>query len=307
MDKKPLLSICIPIYNRKEYLERMLSSFYIDKQLFQEDIHLFISDNCSTEDLSHCCEKYIKKGLNLQYNRNKVNLGSNGNFEICFANAKGHYTWLLGSDDIPVPGLIKDIVALLKTQELGVLHLNMKQHKEKIRLYHDSSLFIENIGYWFTFMSSCIFKTDVLNEINVANYKNTWLIHVPVYLKSCTSSNTNMIYTPDNLFYKETDNINNGGYDFVEVFVKNFLGILQEFVNKGQIHTESFYRIKKQEYKEFLAHKIVRWVLFGGNKNMRVRGAWKTLLHYYGLYPYSYFYFVKELFKYLAKVILKVR
>ena len=47
-NKQPLLSLCIPIYNRLEYLKRMLERFLEDKILFEETIDLLISDNCST-------------------------------------------------------------------------------------------------------------------------------------------------------------------------------------------------------------------------------------------------------------------
>ena len=59
MDNRPTLSICIPIYNRRSYLERMLSRFLEDKQLFEEKIQLFISDNCSTEDIKGVCDGFL--------------------------------------------------------------------------------------------------------------------------------------------------------------------------------------------------------------------------------------------------------
>ena len=41
---QPILSLCIPIYNRQDYLQRQLERFLEDRDLFVEDIHLFISD-----------------------------------------------------------------------------------------------------------------------------------------------------------------------------------------------------------------------------------------------------------------------
>ena len=44
MSDTPILSICIPIYNRLSYLEKMLSRFFEDKDLFDEEIsHLAFS------------------------------------------------------------------------------------------------------------------------------------------------------------------------------------------------------------------------------------------------------------------------
>lgn len=103
-NNQPLLSICIPIYNRLSYLEKMLSRFLEDKDLFQTEIDLMISDNASQDDLKSCIDKYEKLGLNIRYNRNETNLGPDGNFLYCFNHVSGRYCWLLGSDDIPVEG-----------------------------------------------------------------------------------------------------------------------------------------------------------------------------------------------------------
>lgn len=123
-NKQPLLSLCIPIYNRLEYLKRMLERFLEDKILFEETIDLLISDNCSTDDLESCVNEFKSKGLKITYNRNQKNLGPDGNFLYCFNHAKGKYCWLLGSDDIPVKGFLNSLVTVLQGKEYGLVHLN---------------------------------------------------------------------------------------------------------------------------------------------------------------------------------------
>ena len=58
MDKQPLLSICIPTWNRSKILSMSLDCFR--KQLSSIDlseIELFVSDNCSDDDTSaHECK-----------------------------------------------------------------------------------------------------------------------------------------------------------------------------------------------------------------------------------------------------------
>ena len=55
-DVKPLLSICIPTYNRSGYLEQCLESI-VHQERFDE-IEVIISDNCSTDDTEAVCKKY---------------------------------------------------------------------------------------------------------------------------------------------------------------------------------------------------------------------------------------------------------
>lgn len=40
-NNSPILFLCIPIYNRLEYLEKMLERFLEDKDLFQKYIYLY--------------------------------------------------------------------------------------------------------------------------------------------------------------------------------------------------------------------------------------------------------------------------
>lgn len=47
-EKKPLLSICIPTYNRAEYLEKSLESIIRQSEFHSDDVDVVISDNCST-------------------------------------------------------------------------------------------------------------------------------------------------------------------------------------------------------------------------------------------------------------------
>ena len=90
---KPLLSVCIPIYNRSSFLKRILERFLEEKSFFQDDVELFVSDNCSPENLGEICKLYQERGLNLQYHRNDDNMGMDGNFATCFRKENGSNTY----------------------------------------------------------------------------------------------------------------------------------------------------------------------------------------------------------------------
>lgn len=292
----PLLSICIPIYNRLPYLERQLTRLLEDKDLFEEKIQLIVSDNCSEDDLSSCCRKYRDYGLNLTYNRNPINLGSNGNFEWCFENVKGKYTWLLGSDDIPVPGCVRKVIDQLEREEYGLLHLSMIPGDKALTIYNNYDM-VEAVSYWITYMSSNIFASKYIQSVNIHNYCDTWLIQVPVYLKACLSSNKNLMMNIGHPFEYNNDALNNGGYNFFRVFIENLLGIYNEFVEKGLLPKQSFLRIKKKEYKEYLVGFIVDTLILRAprRKKFDMADSWKIIWTHYGNKPYAYYYTVKHL------------
>lgn len=292
---KPVLSLCIPIYNRLAYLERQLMRFLEDKELFDEKIQLIISDNCSEDDLSSCCQYYSDKGLNITYHRNETNIGPDGNFEWCFYHAAGNYVWLLGSDDIPVQGFLKILVHYLENGEYGLVHLSKKKRKQELTIYNTSDEMAVAVNYWITFMSANIISTDSLKSVKLSDYKNSFMIQVPAYLNACCSYSKNAIIYLPSYFEKETDNANNGGYNFFQVFVTNLFNIYDSFVNRGLLSKDAFDRIQKIEYKEYLVDVIIHNLIFKQKRNFSVDGGWSIIKEHYKCKAYAYIYTILRL------------
>lgn len=285
---EPLLSICIPIYNRSRFLEKMLERFMEDKSLFLKDIELIISDNCSSEDLELIVDNFREKGLTVSYNRNESNIGASGNFLYCFKHAKGKYCWLLGSDDIPVPGVLKKILLLLESNNYGLFHINCYDcKKENLKEFDDKQEFLSTIGYWITFMSSNIIRSEFINSVDHTRYLETHLIQVPYYLDSCLNSNKNAIFTC-NVFEQENDFSNNGGYNIFEVFAGNLFAIYAHYVDKGLINKITYNKLLKNEFKDLLFRYIVNLLIFKKKSNYKLDNAWNILWRYYRFKPYFY-------------------
>ena len=297
-NKQPLLSLCIPIYNRLEYLKRMLERFLEDKILFAETIDLLISDNCSTDDLESCVNEFKSKGLKITYNRNQKNLGPDGNFLYCFNHAKGKYCWLLGSDDIPVKGFLNSLVTVLQGKEYGLVHLN--HHSDGLSQlfeYSDNQKMVENIAHWITFMSSNIINTKNIAFINSNQYMDTYLIQVPYYLYSCLNSPVNAIYKYS-CFEKDDDSANNGSYNLFQVFVQNLFDVYERFYQQKMLSRKVIENIKRNEYEHFLFPFIKDLLVLKKKSNFGKKHAWHILFRCYGLkwyfYSYPIMYVVKK-------------
>lgn len=296
-NNQPLLSLCIPIYNRLEYLKRMLERFLEDKLLFENTIDLLISDNCSTDDLESCVNDFKSKGLKITYNRNQKNLGPDGNFLYCFNHVKGKYCWLLGSDDIPVRGFLKSLVAVLQDKDYGLLHLKCYSgESSQLKEYSDNQKIVEDIGHWITFMSSNIFNSKYLSFVEGKKYVSSYLIQVPYYLTSCLHSSANGIYI-SNCFEKDDDSANNGNYNIFQVFIENLYGIYKVFEQQKLLSKKTFNRIKKKEYEEFLFSYIMQCLILKKNLHFETNNAWKILFKNYGSKLYFYVYPIKKIGK----------
>lgn len=296
--KQPLLSICIPIYNRIAFLERQLERMLEDRFLFEEQIQLIISDNCSTDNLQSCCEKYQALGLALKYHRQVTNIGPDGNFEWCFYHADGKYVWLLGSDDILVRGVLKKLVMYLADDEYGLVHLSMNKQLHELTVFQSPNDMAVAVNYWITYMSANIIRTASLVKVVLSEYKDSFLIQVPAYLNACCSYQRNALICFPLYFEKDADNANNGGYNLFQVFVANLYGIFEMFVNRGLLSQESFEKVIEVEYKGFLSRYIINLLIFRRYKNFNTEGALKILWKYYGKKAYAYYYpvyfFIKQ-------------
>lgn len=293
--QQPLLSICIPIYNRLSFLERQLNRMLEDKELFEEQIQLIISDNCSTDDLKSCCEKYQQHGLTLTYHRNETNLGPDGNFDWCFHHVDGKYVWLLGSDDIPMKGLLREILEVLEGVGYGLVHLSITPRNERLRIYRNDNGILADINVWITFMSANIIRTDSVRHFDLKEYMGSYMIQVPAYLNACLSIEDNALLYLGQLFEEDSDAANNGGYNLFKVFVGNLFGIYKEFVDKGVLSEQTYERIKKVEYKVFLVSYIVKLLVLRKRGNFDTNDSWRILWKHYGNKPYAYYYLIRQL------------
>src|SRR5258708_36491767 len=106
------ISICIPQYNRIEYLLRSLS--IIEKQTYS-DIEISISDDCSTDDTVERITELAKSyKYPIVFDKNEKNLGNDRNYRKCIEMANGDYAFVIGNDDsIAGEQSIADLVKFL--------------------------------------------------------------------------------------------------------------------------------------------------------------------------------------------------
>lgn len=93
---KPLVSILIPVYNRKKLVKRAIES--ATKQTY-ENIEIIIVDNKSTDKTYEILKEYEKDFSNIKIYQNKENIGPLKNWKKCLEYSSGEYIKILFSDD----------------------------------------------------------------------------------------------------------------------------------------------------------------------------------------------------------------
>lgn len=124
MTSRPLLSICIPTYNREVFLRECLTSLQLDG--VRDHVEVVVSDNASTDQTLRMLEEF-RDVLPLRWVVQASNLGADRNFDAVVAEARGEYCWLLGSDDAVVPDALPRLVDLLRRHGTDILQFGYMQ------------------------------------------------------------------------------------------------------------------------------------------------------------------------------------
>lgn len=119
------LSICIPNYNRKAELYRLVkeSASQIMQGNLAEEVEICISDDCSVEkpdDIVHKLQDEYP-GVEICYRSNEKNLGMDHNFLQSVFMAHGEYCWIIGNDDVPEGAGIPKAYDLIKDSQIDIL------------------------------------------------------------------------------------------------------------------------------------------------------------------------------------------
>lgn len=113
---RPLLSICMPTYNRRDIFVK--SYLEIIKQISEVNdcqIEYNISVNPSGDGTEIFLERRNESFV--YYEVNAENIGADRNIKKAFNMAKGKYVWLIGDDDVLIDGTIKRVISILKKQD----------------------------------------------------------------------------------------------------------------------------------------------------------------------------------------------
>lgn len=299
---KKILSICIPTYNRAKILDNALKAIQKElKTIDCSEIELIVSDNCSPDNTEEVVQNYIQTGMPIVYSKNPTNLDMDGNFVQCFKKATAQYVWVLGDDDFLKEGALSFLLAKLKNTDYGLIHLKVfPKRDEEIQIYQTIEEYLSDISYWITFISSNIITTKFVDKINYKKYIGTHFIQIPFYIAAAKESQKNLMINR-RIFEDAADGATNGGYNFFEVFVVNYLTIRREMLADTKNEVFYYKKEKKRFFNEFLLDFINKIYFKKDKGRFKTEGGWRILFQYFG----GNIYFYKGILKLLLKRILR--
>jgi len=104
-----LCTVAIPVYNRRQFIERAISSALAQQV---PDLEIVVIDNCSTDGTWELLRDLSASNLRLL--RNSSNIGLFGNLNRCLQEARGKYLRVLCSDDRLLPDCLAHEIDILE-------------------------------------------------------------------------------------------------------------------------------------------------------------------------------------------------
>ena len=101
-DSAPVLSICVPTFNRARYLDCLLADLAERIDELGCSYELLIGDNASEDNTAEVVRRFEHR-LNIRYMRRPTNVGAYRNQLQLLAAAHGRYVTNLGDDDLLIP------------------------------------------------------------------------------------------------------------------------------------------------------------------------------------------------------------
>lgn len=232
---KPLLSICIPTYNRVHYLKECLDCIvcqFKDKKVYNQ-VEMVISDNASKDDTQKLVEEYQKDFSNIRYFRNSDNLGFDRNVDSVITKSGGNFCWTMSDDDIMKKSALSFILDVIKRYpEISYIGINPANasDKEEIRYYKSGKEFISSKALLPPdgLLSHCIINKKFLPRDRKKYYGNYWF-HYSLVLEIIASRSFVVVKSILEEVERES-RLEVGGANFLTyVYLKNIIKNLSRF------------------------------------------------------------------------------
>ena len=280
--KQPILSICIPTYNRANVLKDNLESL-VRADGFDE-IEVIISDNSSTDGTQQLGENFATKHSNIKYFRNDSNVGGDRNILYALERGTGSFLKLMNDYCLLRKNSLRFLLNIIKQHEQNKPVLYFHNHVGIGATYTTSSFnefllnekmgigWISNHGYW---------KDDFSNFQKKDLYIETMFQQIDWLCRSYLKKRTIFCYNKP-IFKINSSNKKTGTYNFIDAHAKKFFIPLNELHEKKLISSKSIEETKKQSLY-FCTWVMIRRI-FGDKRQCRfsTENGWNIIKEEFG-------------------------
>lgn len=269
---KPILSICIPTFNRAEYLRGLLDSIYKSCKGNEDSIEVVISNNESTDHTEDVVNEYKKYFKQLRYHYHfEALLPGEKNFFFVSRMATGEYVWLIGDDDEIAEDAITIILDRLKSKpDMSVCNYSLmspkfdkciqkKQYTDKIpKVLDDNHKMVEYFGSTLSLISITIMRRSLFCSISEDDFMRFaeygFSILFTVYL--CATKAEAIQYIENSVLLYRCGNCPLSDHQWTKYFIQGVPIVFKALIEYGYTQQE-LQQVKDRTIKDYVLRRYI--------------------------------------------------
>lgn len=277
----PLLTFAFITYNRSQYLKKSLRC--VLRQIGNDALaEILVSDNASTDDTRTFVEEMQKTYKNLRYHCNEKNVGAEGNIHRAIRESKGEYVLVAGDDDYFVDGSLHALITnIVRYRGVALFYLGNAKIPRRVYTGTGCLQYIGLVSYYMAWITSVVMRRELYAHISEPQKHDA--SHIPqVYLQmEMLKQRPNFAVLHGAFFAEGCGDHQPKGYNFAEVFIKNYFDILTEAVDIPPAQLAA-------EKKRVLEQSILPWCrkIKEDHLGLSLDGLFDIVAAYYGEEPY---------------------
>ncbi|MBE6377302.1 MAG: glycosyltransferase family 2 protein [Lentisphaerae bacterium] len=287
-----LLSICIPTYNRAEYLKKSLESLVNQECWPHPEVEIVISNNASTDDTAAVIAEYVSRyPENIRANNLSSGIDAHDNFDLVLELGRGEFVKLNNDTLMWEPGMLGEFVDMLKQIPADIFltpsSLMAPAAERRVLLLDGLDDTVKYCSYFLTWIGNLCVRKDLFLALEDRNRKiASRLTQVDVILRLISSGARAVI--DGRIFFRTQNIVKNLDYHTAEVFGSNYFDLLGEYLGNG-ISREVFEKEKKRVLLDFIIPG--HFDFFHEKAGIRQCGFWKhTKIYHKDFYFYCSFF-----------------
>jgi glycosyltransferase involved in cell wall biosynthesis len=127
-----ILTICVPTYNRFEYLQQCLASIEAATRLLSTEIEVLVSNNASPDSTSDVLNSWQFSNPKVKFNwvTQERNIGPLQNINYLVRNAEGTYLLWCSDDDFVTPNSVTEAIKEIQQGDIDFLRFALVVHDQ---------------------------------------------------------------------------------------------------------------------------------------------------------------------------------
>ena len=314
---KPILSICIPTYNRSVYLKKCIDSIVYQMSFIEGKVEVVISDNASNDDTYEIIQPYLYSYINIHYYRNDENIRDK-NFPVVISKAHGLVRKLCNDTLIFEENSLYKMCLIIEKygHSQPVLVWANGSGKNEESIYECSfRRYVKSMSYWITSIACfSIWEDDCIEIVKDFRGCDQSLWQVNKQLEMASSKNVVII----NEHFTDVQQVEkkNISYGLYKVFYENYFSLLEPYIERGDLKQEDKEYLEKDLLFSFFKNWVIQWkmnstdLVYSQEENLKEK-IWETYSNkpYWNSFLRQYYFglFYQKLMQWKMKIVKKVK